>query len=387
MRNLFVKSISFLLLLVVTVNNTMAQVKPKKTVAKKSTVTGANANPFGTGGGTINTTTKPKTTKGGGANANPFGNSGGNEVSTDPFGNSPKTGKPDTAKRPSGSNAPLTFSKSSSGNPLTDYNKVSLRNDNIVEANSIKERTPLTYDFIREDDAVFKQRIWRIIDAREKINLCFKNPIEGDNGSELFFVMLYKAVMEGGITAFEDERFTTPFNKEKFKASFSGGTDTVPVYGDLNNPELITERRVGSKEFPVDSIYRFQLKEEVVFDKEASRLVTRILGIAPMGPLILPSGKILEGPPQVQFWIYYPDIRGILSKYEVYNPKNFGNRMSWEDLFESRMFSSYVTKSTFDNPFDQTLSMKHGKNKLFMLLEGEAIKEKIFNYEQDLWSY
>jgi hypothetical protein len=27
------------------------------------------------------------------------------------------------------------------------------------------------------------------------------------------------------------------------------------------------------------------------------------------------------------------------------------------------------------------------KDPLFQLLEGENIKEKIFNYEQDLWSY
>ena len=151
--------------------------------------------------------------------------------------------------------------------------------------------------------------------------------------------------------------------------------------------ETIVRREVRSREFPVDSVYRFQLKEEVVFDKEASKVVTRILGIAPMGPTILPNGKILDGPPKAYFWIFYPDLRGILSKYEVYNPKNFGNRMSWEDLFESRMYSSYITKSTFDNPFNQSLAEKHSKNKLFMLLEGEAIKEKIFNYEQDLWSY
>ena len=125
----------------------------------------------------------------------------------------------------------------------------------------------------------------------------------------------------------------------------------------------------------------------MVFDKEASRLVTRILGIAPMGPQILPNGKVLDGPPITYFWIYYPDIRGIFAKYDVYNPKNFGNRMSWEDLFETRMFGSYIIKSTFDNPGDQPLSALYPNNTLFRLLEGEKIKEKIFNYEQNLWSY
>ncbi|MDI9364011.1 MAG: gliding motility protein GldN [Flavobacterium sp.] len=364
---------------------TNAQTK-KKPVAKKPTTT-TKKNQVG---GAKKQTTSPasRTTRG---TKNPFGEPS-NTSAVDPFGASASRGtneKPDTARKPklTGKDAPLVIVKTASGNPLTDSNKVSLRNDNAVEANLIKDRAPLPYDYIREDDAVFKQRIWRIIDAREKMNLPFKNTMETDNGSQLFFAILFKSAADGGVVAFEDERFTTPFTKEKFKERFSGGTDTVPVYGDLNNPELITSREVRTREFPVDSVYRFQIKEEVLFDKETSRLVTRILGVAPMGPQILPNGKVLEGPPITYFWIYYPDIRATLAKFEVYNPKNYGSRMSWEDLFEGRFYSSYILKSTMDNPHNQSLADKYTKNKLFMLLEGEAIKEKIFNYEQDLWAY
>ena len=87
------------------------------------------------------------------------------------------------------------------------------------------------------------------------------------------------------------------------------------------------------------------------------------------------------------FWVYYPDMRPILTKYEVYNPKNMGNsRMTWEELFESRMFSSYIIKSTLDNAANRTIR-QYIKDPILALLEGENIKEKIFNYEQDLWSY
>jgi hypothetical protein len=61
--------------------------------------------------------------------------------------------------------------------------------------------------------------------------------------------------------------------------------------------------------------------------------------------------------------------------------------MSWDDLFESRMFSSYIIKSTLDNPFDLQLSQIYPNNTLFRLLDGERIKDKIFNYEQSLWAY
>jgi len=76
-----------------------------------------------------------------------------------------------------------------------------------------------------------------------------------------------------------------------------------------------------------------------------------------------------------------------LAKYEVYNPKNMGQgRLTWEELFESRMFSSYIIKSTFDNAANKSIRGSI-KDPILALLEGENIKEKIFNYEQDLWSY
>jgi hypothetical protein len=71
----------------------------------------------------------------------------------------------------------------------------------------------------------------------------------------------------------------------------------------------------------------------------------------------------------------------------VYNPKNLGyGRMTWEELFEARMFASYITKSTLDNPGNKTIRGMI-KDPILALLEGENLKERIFNYEQDLWSY
>ena len=82
-------------------------------------------------------------------------------------------------------------------------------------------------------------------------------------------------------------------------------------------------------------------------------------------------------------------MRPILAKYEVYNPKNFSARLSWEELFENRIFSSRIIKTTMDNPRDLLIASYPGlkENGLFQLYEGESVKEKIFNYEQNLWSY
>ena len=54
-----------------------------------------------------------------------------------------------------------------------DTPRKSLRNDASVEINLVKDRTPLPYEHIREDDAVYRQRVWREVDVHEKMNLPF----------------------------------------------------------------------------------------------------------------------------------------------------------------------------------------------------------------------
>jgi len=276
----------------------------------------------------------------------------------------------------------------SSGNGLLDTSaRMSLRNDAGVEQNLIKDKAPLPYEPIREDDAVFRVRVWRMIDAREKMNLAFRYAASEDNGNQRFISILLRAISKGDITAFtgDDDRFTTPITPQAAIDAFgSGGKDTVPTYDADGN---ITGYQVRTKEINPDSVYKFEVKEEWIFDKETSRLYVRILGIAPVMPYTNSAGVQLEGSERPLWWVYYPDARPIFSKFEVYNPKNFAARMSWEDFFESRMFSSYIVKSSVDNPFDLPLSSIYPNNTLFRLLEGERVKDKIFNYEQSLWSY
>jgi len=280
---------------------------------------------------------------------------------------------------------PITVIKSS-GNGLLDTVKMSLRNDGAVERNLVKERTPLRYEDIREDDAVFMVRVWREIDAREKVNLPFRYAANTDNGNQRFISILLKAIKDGDVTAFsgDDDRFTTPITADDAINAFGGGFDTVKVYDDEGN---VNGYQVRPKATDPDSIYKFQVKEEWIFDKESSRMYVRIIGIAPVIPYKLSTGDIVANSERPVWWVYYPDLRPVLAKYDVYNPKNYATQMTWEELFESRMFSSYIVKSTLDNPYDIPLSSVYPNNTLFRLLDGEKIKDKIFNYEQSLWSY
>jgi gliding motility associated protien GldN len=262
----------------------------------------------------------------------------------------------------------------------------SLRMDEAVDTKEIRDRIPLAYEHIRVDDAVYRHRIWREIDAREKINLPFRYAADEDNGNQRFISILLQAIQDSEVTVFSniDDRFTTPLTKAEVAKAIGGEPIAVKQFDSVGNelPPVMKAREIN-----LDSFYRFHIKEEVIFDKETSRLYWRILGIAPVMDVINSQGINL-GQTEV-FWVYYPDLRPILAKYEIYNGKNFGARMSWEELFESRMFSGRIIKSTIDNPFDLPLAATPGlkDNPLFQLWEGENIKDKIFNYEQDLWSY
>jgi hypothetical protein len=74
--------------------------------------------------------------------------------------------------------------------------KKSLRNDNAIERNLVKDRIPLAYEHFREDDAVYMQRVWREIDVHEKMNLPFVYKAEGDLGNQRFIYILLNAIKD-----------------------------------------------------------------------------------------------------------------------------------------------------------------------------------------------
>ena len=72
--------------------------------------------------------------------------------------------------------------------------KPSLRPETALDNSNalIKDRTPLPYQHLRQEDAAYDERIWREIDTREKINLPFRYSASEDNGNQRFISILLK---------------------------------------------------------------------------------------------------------------------------------------------------------------------------------------------------
>jgi len=318
------------------------------------------------------------------------------DTTKQPAGGAPNNGVPNNNPRgvvTQPAVTPTTTTTAGAGNATVRYDttnpggfdakpEISLRNNYAVDRSQVKDRKPLEYENLRDDDNVWSEFIWREIDAREKVNQSFMYPGKDDNGDRRFFSIILNAIKNDSVTAFspENDRFTIPLTNDQIFNQTAGSFDTV----DVPDPLTGTVEKIITKKakFSPDSIYTFRIKEQLVFDKEASRLFTRIIGIAPIAKQVV-GGK---SQPRLLFWIYYPDLRKTLAKADVYNPKNAASRMTWEELFESRFFSSYIIKTSANNPGDRYLNAMI-KDPLFRLLEGENIKQRIFNWEQDQWQY
>jgi len=86
------------------------------------------------------------------------------------------------------------------------------------------------------------------------------------------------------------------------------------------------------------------------------------------------------------FWVYYPHAREILKKGQAFNNRNTSKYISFDDIINSRRFSSVIYKE--ENVYENREVKDYIKNNSFMrLLESERIKEKIRNFEHDMWSW
>ena len=236
-------------------------------------------------------------------------------------------------------------------------NKRSLRNGYAFfsETNSrkgVKERVPLPYENLREEDALFSEFVWEEIDAREKINRTFMYQSYDENGDQRFFAVLLRAIEKDGVVPFStvDDRFTTPLSLDEVNASLKGSLDTQLVQNVLDPNVYDTSIIYNTNLAPnPDSIYTFRLKEQWIFDSKTSRMYSRIIGIAPIAAIQI-GNKVVKRP---LFWLYYPELRPSLAKAEVYNPRNISSRITWEiivtgkqrDRKSTRLNSSHLKLS------------------------------------------
>ncbi|RYD52996.1 MAG: gliding motility protein GldN [Sphingobacteriales bacterium] len=267
-----------------------------------------------------------------------------------------------------------------SGDAVTNTWKPSLVRDGVIDRVPHVMRV-IPWSPIRENDVLWKKRVWREIDTREKQNLAFRYPGDENTGGGYFIEILMDAVKRGKIKAYSayDERFTSALSKDQIIEMMVGKTDTIEVVDPVTGA---VSQSYQNRDFNPELITKYRLKEDWIIDRNTGRMVVRIIGIAPVRDVYDQNTGLFRGT-QPMFWLYYPEIRETLAQYEVYNPENDVARMNWDEYFEGRWFASRITRVS--NGFNEAIS--ENASGMEALYQAQRFSEEIFNKEHDMWVY
>jgi gliding motility associated protien GldN len=240
---------------------------------------------------------------------------------------------------------------------------------------------PLQWQNVREADIMWKKRVWREIDTRERQNMAFRYPGDDYTGGGYFIEILLDAVKKGKIKAYSnmDDRFTSALTLAQIEELLIGKPDTTMVIDPITGEEVM---KISRREFNPDVVTKYRVKEDWIFDRNIGRMQARIIGVAPILDIYNEDGSFRAS--QAVFWLYYPEMREMLAQYEVFNPDNDVARMTWDDYFEGRFFSSKVIKTS--NHLDVSFREK-GMSNMEALYESQKATEMLFNKEHDMWVY
>lgn len=256
--------------------------------------------------------------------------------------------------------------------------------DGVYIKQHVPQRKPVPYYHLREADVMWSQKIWRILDLKEKINHPLYYPVEPlDDRMSLFSLIMYGVENENlTVYSIADDEFKFPVTVKEIDVILGAVSDTT-FSPNLETGEMEQKIIEGSR--TPEEIKEFMFKEVWFIDRQRSKLEVRIVGMCPIRNYYrsddieqsdLKKSKVC--------WVYFPAIRHLLANHEVFNPGNDAERRTFDDIFFKRKFSSYVYQET--NVYDNR-SVNEYKKGLDAQLEAEKIKNKIFTTEHDLWHF
>lgn len=244
---------------------------------------------------------------------------------------------------------------------------------------SIEENIAIPYPFLREADVMWSKRLWRLIDLREKMNLPLYYPTTttADGRMSLANIML-EEIKAGTISAYDPIKMTVSVTYSDIEKLMGAGIDSTQIQdmsGVFRDTILYTDPRP-------DQILQLLVLEEWYFDKKHSKLDVRVIGICPIRVYYNQDmGRMARS---MLFWVRFEDFRDTFAHHEAYNTSNDAQRISYDDLFLQRKFSSiiYAESNVYDDR--QINEYMVGKSALY---EAERIQRELMEFEHDLWEF
>ena len=256
---------------------------------------------------------------------------------------------------------------------------------------------PLPYGYVHDRDVLMGKMIWENVDLDERVNFPLYYPVDtafvGKERRSLFAVLL-KGIKDGKITeVYGDDYFNIKKSVKEIESVFKyidttgAGKDEINNFYDdyMSGKKVLDKQYINVTELDASDITGYKVKGFWYFDKRQSELKYRLMAICPIA--LEAREKAKGGSDTIElFWVYFPAVRNILHEAKAFNDRNSAMPITFDQLLNSRRFNGVIYKE--ENVYgDRTIQDYMKDNAQSQLLESERVKEKIRNFEQDMWNY
>jgi gliding motility associated protien GldN len=248
---------------------------------------------------------------------------------------------------------------------------------------------PLEYGYVDDRDILMGKMTWEIIDLSERINFPMYFPIDTANiGSDRrsLYDVLTKAIRSGEITeVYSDSYFNTKKSYKDVQASLTRIDTTDAGREQINAGSQISPEYIVKQDLTAQDVTQYKVKGYWYFDKRQSELKYRLLGICPVTPDVYTMNSEEKDFIEL-FWVFFPAAREVLHQAKSFNDKNSAMPISFDQILNSRRFNSVIYQE--ENVYgDRSIANYMKDNSQNQLLESDRVREKIRNFEQDMWNY
>jgi gliding motility associated protien GldN len=248
---------------------------------------------------------------------------------------------------------------------------------------------PLEYGYVDDRDILFSKMTWEKVVLDERANFPLYYPIDTNNISSnrrSLYDVLMKNIKNGKIKNIYDDSY---FNAKRTLKDIEGALSKIDTTGigieQLNAGEELSAEYINRRDITAAEIREYHIKGLWYFDKRQAEMKYRLLGIAPVAPDV---NFIDDDEPDLVelFWIFFPDARTVLHEAKSFNNKNSSMPFSFDHILNARRFHGYTYKEE-NVQGDRAVSEYISDNALMQLLESDRIKDKIRDFELDMWTY
>ncbi|MDR0261955.1 MAG: gliding motility protein GldN [Sphingobacterium sp.] len=246
--------------------------------------------------------------------------------------------------------------------------------DGFYQANNMEDAVPFAYPEVNKKNIRFYKRVWRDIDLKDE-----KNNVLAIPGSSLIEVVM-KAIEKGKLSLYspDDDSFKGRLSAQEGMARFADSV-LVPIFDGEGNQ---IDSKMALNEFDPARVTKFRIKEDIFFDKQRSRLETRIIGVAPLMN-ITTSAELAESVGATPaFWLYFPQLRYSLIQVDISDPDKGLYDMTMDDFFVQNKFASTIVRESSQGMLQNLKETENGGQQL----DGKKVEEKLDAYKKKLWS-